>query len=319
MAQEPNNPHDALVKALLEDPERAGALIRENAPEPLARKLANADPEHLPGSFIDAALKETHSDRLFRAPLVDGRDAFVYVLIEHKSAPDPETPLQIDGYRNRIWRRYVHQGQGSAGGAERARNLPPIFPLVLYHGAQEWRVPLSVMECINADDELLALQRDGGYWVRHVRPDETDEQLASRADLRAGLRALALAHLGNLTWADVAQIMRHLPEGHPLEIALLVYIARVFATTEADVQRALVATRPERAEELAMTVAEEWIERGEKNAEARTLLRQIERKFGTEAKDAYHQRVANASGEELELWLDRIVDAESVASLFSDE
>ena len=64
-----------------------------------------------------------------------------------------------------------------------------------------------------------------------------------------------------------------------------------------------------------MTVAEEWTAR----AEARTLLRQIERRFGSEARKAYQDRVANASLENLDLWLDCVVTADSVEEVFGDE
>ena len=75
-----------------------------------------------------------------------------------------------------------------------------------------------------------------------------------------------------------------------------------------------------------MTVAEEWIERGKKEGrqegrqegEIDTLLRQIERKFGSEAKKAYQDRVENASLGELDRWLDRFATAESVEEVFGE-
>ncbi|WP_200177391.1 Rpn family recombination-promoting nuclease/putative transposase, partial [Ectothiorhodospira shaposhnikovii] len=45
------NPHDTLFKALLEDPERAGALLRESLPKALTDKMAG-DPQPVDGSFI---------------------------------------------------------------------------------------------------------------------------------------------------------------------------------------------------------------------------------------------------------------------------
>ncbi|MCG5497812.1 Rpn family recombination-promoting nuclease/putative transposase [Ectothiorhodospira variabilis] len=42
------NPHDTLFKALLEDPERAGTLLRESLPKALTDKMAG-DPR--PGRY----------------------------------------------------------------------------------------------------------------------------------------------------------------------------------------------------------------------------------------------------------------------------
>lgn len=71
-----------------------------------------------------------------------------------------------------------------------------------------------------------------------------------------------------------------------------------------------------------MTVAEEWIERGKKEGrqegEINTLLPQIERKFGSDAKKAYQNRVERASLGELDRWLDRFATAESVEKVFGE-
>ncbi|HKL78306.1 MAG TPA: Rpn family recombination-promoting nuclease/putative transposase, partial [Gammaproteobacteria bacterium] len=76
MAHDPTNPHDALIKALLDAPERAGVFLQENLPGVLRERMTEDPPRHLPGSFIDPAMTETHSDRLFEVSLRDGRTAF---------------------------------------------------------------------------------------------------------------------------------------------------------------------------------------------------------------------------------------------------
>jgi len=325
MAEYLNTPHDALVKALLETPERAAVVLRENLPEQVQERLTDDLPEPLPGSYIDPNLQETHSDRLFQARTREGRPVFLYVLIEHKSEPDAGTPVQMLGYLQRIWQRYAEQSR--QGRRARYRQLPPIIPLVLYNGQPVWSVPLSLLACIDADDELLELQRDFGYQVRHLRPDEPDASYSQDPVVRAVFRALAWAFVEDLGRADLVRLLQDLPPGHPLERPLLVYIARVYGSIEeADVRQAVEQTRPEQAEALVMTVAEQWVQRGRKEGrqegrqegEALTLLRLIERKFGAEAKEAYRERLEQASGKELARWTDRILEAERIEDLFAD-
>ncbi|MCG5531799.1 Rpn family recombination-promoting nuclease/putative transposase, partial [Halorhodospira halochloris] len=129
-----------------------------------------------------------HSDRLFVAQMRDGRPVFLYVLIEHKSAPDPGTPVQLLGYLQRIWRRYAEQS--AEGRAARYRRLPPIIPLVIYNGKPAWSVPLSLFDCIDADEQLLEIQRDFGYQVRHLKPGEPGESYSQDPVIRAVFRAL---------------------------------------------------------------------------------------------------------------------------------
>ena len=145
---EPTQPHDKLFKGLLDQPGTAGFLLRERLPAEISSLLTDDPPELLDGEFIDEALRGSQSDRLFRAALKGGGDVLLYVLIDHKSTPEPGVILQLLGYSVRIWFRYA------GGKAEALRSLPPILPLVVYHGASEWRVSLSLRDTIDAPDAI---------------------------------------------------------------------------------------------------------------------------------------------------------------------
>ncbi|MFN2350000.1 MAG: Rpn family recombination-promoting nuclease/putative transposase [Thioalkalivibrio sp.] len=153
----------------------------------------------------------THSDRLFQAALQDGRSAFIYTpLIEHKSWPDMGAPLQLMGYRHRIWSRYAQ------GEVERLRKLPPIITLLVYHGRPPWNVPTCLIDCIDADEDLLALQRDGRYTVKDLSGNApVYEDFSDNPLLRAGLAALAWAFLRQIQPEQLARLLRDLPDEHP--------------------------------------------------------------------------------------------------------
>ena len=95
----PVTPHNALFRALVSSPARAGALLMDYLPEPVAGLLdPDTPPEAMEGSFVDADAARTQCDALFRVRLRIGHDARVYVLLEHKSRVDAGTPLQILKY-----------------------------------------------------------------------------------------------------------------------------------------------------------------------------------------------------------------------------
>ncbi|MEI8397438.1 MAG: Rpn family recombination-promoting nuclease/putative transposase, partial [Rhodospirillaceae bacterium] len=98
---EPTQPHDKLFKGLLDQPGTAGALLRERLPPEIACLLSDDPPELIDGEFIDEALQGSQSDRLFRAWLKVGAEVLLYVLIDHKSTPDPGIILQLLGYMTR--------------------------------------------------------------------------------------------------------------------------------------------------------------------------------------------------------------------------
>ena len=131
------------------------------------------------------------ADRLYKASAVTGSEVYIYVLLEHKSAPDPEVGVQLLGYLAEIWRRLDRQRleQGGAVGSDR----PPIVPLVIYHGAREWNVPLSFGETVAADPALKPYLPDFTYSLLDLG-QVADDQLSSQRVARGGLRVLKYSH-----------------------------------------------------------------------------------------------------------------------------
>ncbi|HEY8454110.1 MAG TPA: Rpn family recombination-promoting nuclease/putative transposase [Actinopolymorphaceae bacterium] len=78
------SPHDAVFRRVLGEPANAASQLRPVLPAALVMRLDLDRLARVPGSFVDPTLRWRHSDLLFTAPL-DGRQAFVYVLIEHQS------------------------------------------------------------------------------------------------------------------------------------------------------------------------------------------------------------------------------------------
>ena len=137
--------HDALFRVLLEDPERAATLLREYLPPALSARMADGPPKLIDGTFVDDKSRVTQSDRLFEVTLKDGPPVLVYTLLEHKSTPDHGTPLQLLGYMVRIWTRFAE------GKPARLRALPPIVPMLFYHGRSTWTVPQDFGEMVERD------------------------------------------------------------------------------------------------------------------------------------------------------------------------
>ena len=94
--------HDQFFKRLLDHPGAAGALLRERLPLAAAALLSDDTPEHIPGSFVPAELREYRTDRLYRARTISGRSVFIHAVVEHKSSPDPRIGLQLLGYKTQI-------------------------------------------------------------------------------------------------------------------------------------------------------------------------------------------------------------------------
>jgi hypothetical protein len=317
----PSQPHDKLFKALLADPALAGTLLRERLPAEIVALLSADPPEAVDGSFIDDSLRGSQSDRLFRLRGANGDDVLIYALIEHKSVPDPGLPLQLLEYMARIWRR--HAGRG----AKRLRALPPIIPMVLYHGAPAWTVPLSFRKMIAASGALRRYQLDFRYVLADLGRIE-DPMLSRAAALRAGLLALKHAFRVGDPWPVLLLILETLPENHPLLLPLLLYCLTVFKDVDRPMLvRALRQAKPEWEAAMVSLAAREWLAEGRQaglvegrvegrvEGQARSLRRLLVRRFGPIPPNI-DARIAKADIDALDRWFDLGLDAPTLMAVF---
>ena len=328
----PATPHDALFRALVSNPARAGALLTEYLPREVADLLdPGIPPVAVEGSFVDADAARTQCDALFRVRLRTGHDARIYVLLEHKSHVDADTPLQILKYMVNIWLREIE------GGTARDR-LPPIIPLVFFHGQGRWAAARSVMEMIDAPEELAPFLREFAY-VLHDLGEIEPLRLSRAPEVLAGLLALRVAHADEIP-ADLLDLMTGGPlAGSDFERHLLRYIVERMNLTPVMLEASLRRTKPDRWEALMGTVAEAWLEQGRaegierglaqgierglaqgiekglaqgiEKGQAGLLLRQLERRFG-ELPQPVRERVRGASIPELEAWAEAVLTAASL-------
>ena len=306
---EPTQPHDKLFKGLLDQPGAAGALLRERLPPEIVGLLTEEPPELVDGEFIDEALRGSQSDRLFRVRLKDGGDVLLYVLIDHKSAPDPGVLLQLLGYLLRIWQRYA------GGKAEALRSLPPILPMVVYHGAGAWTVSLSLRDTIRAPEAIKRHQPDLRYVLVDLGPIP-NEHLSASAPLRAGLLALKYSHQEGDVEAVLVQAFTDARDLPSLFKMLVVYATTVYATVNSDLlRRAISKVKPEWEDEMLSIAAKEWIAEGRAEGKAEVLLRLLRRRFQSLPSEV-EDRVRTADSDHLDEWTDRFLDARTLSDVF---
>jgi len=244
--------------------------------------------------------------------LQDGGDLFLYVLIEHKSTPDPEIILQLLGYPLRIWRWLIGEGIS-------VRALPPILSLVVYHGAREWNVALSLRETLAAPEVLTPHLPDFRYALVDLGPIP-DLALSAYPPLRAGLLTLKYSHRDCDVKTLLVQAFTDAKDLLPLFTMLTVYVTTVYTDVDATVLRQAIRTvKPEWEGSMLSLAAREWMAEGraEGRAEgkAEIVLRQLRRKFGTLSPEI-EERVLVANSDQLDEWSERLLDARTLAKVF---
>ena len=106
MGGEVSKPHDHLFRSVFgEDKEaEAAGLLQAYLPPAVSRELRWSSLKWQPASFIDDRLRDSESDLLYAIERkVDSAPAWLYVLLEHQSTPDPWCTLR------------PRRGTGSAG------------------------------------------------------------------------------------------------------------------------------------------------------------------------------------------------------------
>ena len=142
------NPHDAFFRHLFARPSVAAEFFRLYLPPEVAGRLDLARVQLEDASFVDEKLREHFSDLLFRVGLKDGGAAFIYILLEHKSAPDERVALQLLRYIVQAWDRLPTP-------------LPWIIPVVVYHGVRAWHVEQRLRG-------MLQPSPDAQAWLRYL-------------------------------------------------------------------------------------------------------------------------------------------------------
>lgn len=317
--------HDEVFRALLEDTGRAATLIRETLPSNLAARMTDTPPRLVDATFIDEQSRMTQSDRLFEIELEGNTPALVYTLLEHKSAPDAGTPLQLLGYMVRIWKRYA------GGKADRLRALPPIIPMVYYHGAAAWHIPDAFADMVQADDDTKPFVPEFRYLLRDLGEGPV-ETLSSDKVVRAVLTALRFALRADEAGTDILKtILSGIENNQQVLIhVVLRYIVERYEITQPEVQAALTATNTD-GENLMSSLADIWMEQGEARGEARgkalgieegeargkahTLARLVRLKFGP-FNQSIQKRIDQADVAQLDQWTDLVLVATTLEDIF---
>jgi len=82
-------------------------------------------------SFVAETMAHFFADIVYTCALRDGGEASVYLLLEHKSSPKSACAIQILRYMVMLWERELEK-------QPQLRQLPPVVPMVIYHGERNW-------------------------------------------------------------------------------------------------------------------------------------------------------------------------------------
>ncbi|ACG57807.1 conserved hypothetical protein [Hydrogenobaculum sp. Y04AAS1] len=123
-------PHDTFFKQIFSDPKRVKILLDIFA-EDIAQDIHSITPVNT--EKFSSKSQKFMLDLLFSCKVED-QDAYIRVVLEHKSYLDKELPTQLLYYNAAIWEEAIKEKE----------YYPPIINIVFYHGKGEWNIPKSL-------------------------------------------------------------------------------------------------------------------------------------------------------------------------------
>ncbi|MEK7206046.1 MAG: Rpn family recombination-promoting nuclease/putative transposase, partial [candidate division NC10 bacterium] len=150
---------DRAIRWLLESPDNVRGLLLAAVPA-LVERFDLPRLRQAPRSFVQESLRAREADCVLRVPFraADGtseREVWVYILIEHQSAPDAWLAFRLLSYMLALWESERRE-QEERGVPMADRRLSAILPLVLYTGQRPWERLTSLRDLVDVPAELEA-------------------------------------------------------------------------------------------------------------------------------------------------------------------
>ncbi|MGA1523887.1 MAG: Rpn family recombination-promoting nuclease/putative transposase [Planctomycetota bacterium] len=326
------SPHDALFCQVFADPAHAAGELRAVLPPAIATSIDWATLRLLSPVDKDVSRGDRHVDLLFAAAIGD-EDVLLQLLLEHKSYVDRFAAVQIGEYMFRVLRRYVRENP-------RARRLPPVLSIVVYHGRELWNGGDDLRSCFGLSPETQRCLDPHLPQLRFFVDDLSlvrGEELATRT-----LSALARLVLEVLRWAsspvDLASLLRRLAAEFRaardaggdvgLLAAVLTYLGKVRDRPRAEMQRLVRLELGPDVEEIMASTYEQTLNEGRAQGRAQGRVQGVAEglaaalrtvlgsRFGN-LDGAVVARIAQAAVEDLERWLRRAATVERIEDVFA--
>lgn len=262
-------------------------------------------------SFVDPELRESFSDLLFSVKATAGNEVFIYLLLEHKSAPDPWVSFQLLRYIVQFWEQRRRQG---------ATKLPMVLPIVFYHGQEGWHVARRLNALIEPVG-MFGLQQyapDFEYCLRDVSL-KGGAEIKGQAKLRTGLELMRYIFSPELArrLPDIFGNLRALTPADALEFMrpLLAYISNAGRKIKkAEVRQVMQQVFVKDEFNKDALFIQEWMEEGREEGRLDMTLRLIQRRVG-EPDEPSLEWIRTLPNQRLNALFDAAIDFTSLADL----
>ena len=319
-----HQPHDKFLKLSLEEPQVADEFFREHLPASVVRVMDLTTLKLEKESFIDENFKGTEADVIYSVRVNEAK-AYLFLLCEHQSQPDPWIAFRLWVYRIRLMELHIKQHAG--------QSLPLVYPLIIYTGQSPWNAPFSIFELFGHQRALAEEWFFKPFQLLDIH-QLSDEDIRRRQ--WCGVVEFSLKYkkardfkqflITLLPW--IQEIEQQGLPGFLLSKTVLKYVLDGVEGQDFDFFKESVREylSPQLGDQV-MTLAQELIQRGQDQGmrqgidqgihqgQTAVIIRQLKRRFHR-IPASYLIKIKQADAKTLLLWSDKILEAKSFEEVF---
>ena len=308
---------DSSYKFLFSMPEMVRDLVLGFIPDPWLHSLDFATLEKVPGSYVSDSFKQREDDIVWRVK-VGGDWVYLYLLIEFQSTVDKYMALRMMVYLGLLYQDLLKQGAVTANAM-----LPPVLPIVLYNGSAKWTAATNVADLIPVVPGLIGQYKPALQYLLIDENSYCDAELAPLKNLVAAIfRFEHPASPDNITQL-VQSLSEWLADRPDIRRMLAIWLRATLMkkpdygillnkVNDLDEVKHMLA---DKLEEWAKAFIAEGKQEGRKEGEVLALQKLLAKRFGVIPLDITAQ-ISVASAQEIDSWLIRVLDAETLADVF---
>jgi predicted transposase/invertase (TIGR01784 family) len=169
---------------MMTNPKVSQEFFRKNLPEHIKKTINFSSIELKKESYIDDKLKLQITDLLYSVHF-NGREGFLYLLLEHASTPDRFLPFRMYRYVSAIMEDHLKNKEN--------KTLPLVYPMILYTGKKPYTHSMSFFDLFLENERELAKEIFTSPYHLIDLTQVSDEEL--KQYMWFGTMALVLKHI----------------------------------------------------------------------------------------------------------------------------
>ncbi len=281
-------PYDEAYKYLFSSPRITCQLLHSFVDIPLVKNIRPEDLTLVDKSFVSRRLKRREADIIYQVKN-QGKETYIYILMEFQSSPDKAIPVRMLNYITMFYDSLLKKSK--------AGKLPPVLPLLIYNGRQDWNVPFRLEELIEPYLPRRYIPHFEYYPI--IEKNYSDETLFEINNLVSAIMIMENSRDEEILQGNVDRVVECLKKEHQEDIKMFLdwyYQMRGVEDTkgiELSIKEGEGIMLAEVAQKLNRKLLNEGIakgleqglEQGKIRDKQEVLIKQLDLKFGIEEEE----------------------------------